>query len=78
MNDVLARAACDFEDDTPYRQDFAKDIENEIAITVRLQARAADDRSSSSHIRLGWSSAYAIRFLQLRGEFGCIHCGGFT
>jgi hypothetical protein len=33
MNDVLARAACDFEDDTPYRKDFAKDIENEIAIT---------------------------------------------
>ena len=33
MNDVLARAACDFEDDTPRRQDVAKDIENEIAIT---------------------------------------------
>src|SRR5271167_70208 len=33
MNDVLARAACDFEDDTPHRQDIAKDIENEIAIT---------------------------------------------
>jgi hypothetical protein len=33
MNDVLARAACDFEDDTRRRQDIAKDIENEIAIT---------------------------------------------
>jgi hypothetical protein len=33
MNDVLARAACDFEDDTPLRQDIPKDIENEIAIT---------------------------------------------
>ena len=33
MNNVLARAACDFEDDTRRRQDIAKDIENEIAIT---------------------------------------------
>ena len=33
MNDVLTRAACDFEDDTCHRQDIAKDIENEIAIT---------------------------------------------
>ena len=33
MNDVLAGAACDFEDDTRRRQDAAKDIENEIAIT---------------------------------------------
>ena len=32
MNDVLTRAACDFEDDTHHRQDIAKDIENEIAI----------------------------------------------
>ena len=32
MNDVLARAACDFEDGTRHRQDIAKDIENEIAI----------------------------------------------
>src|SRR6516165_887022 len=32
MNDVLARAACDFEDDTRRRQNIAKDIENEIAI----------------------------------------------
>jgi hypothetical protein len=32
MNDVLTRAACDFEDDTRHRQDIAKDIENEIAI----------------------------------------------
>jgi hypothetical protein len=29
----VARAACDFEDDTRHRQDVAKDIENEIAIT---------------------------------------------
>ena len=33
MNDVLAGAACDFENDTPRRQDAAKDIKNEIAIT---------------------------------------------
>jgi hypothetical protein len=32
MNDVLTRAACDFEDDTLHRQDIAKDIENEIAV----------------------------------------------
>ena len=32
MNDVLNRAACDFEDDALRRQDLAKDIENEIAI----------------------------------------------
>src|SRR5580693_2583419 len=32
MNDVLTRAACDFEDDTRHRQDVAKDIEDEIAI----------------------------------------------
>jgi hypothetical protein len=32
MNDVLTRAACDFEDDTRHRQYIAKDIENEIAI----------------------------------------------
>ena len=32
MNDVLARAACDFEDDALRRQDITKDIENEIAI----------------------------------------------
>jgi hypothetical protein len=33
MNDVLTRATCDFEDDTLHRQDIAKDIKNEIAIT---------------------------------------------
>ena len=32
MNDVLARAARDFEDDALCRQDITKDIENEIAI----------------------------------------------
>ena len=32
MNDVLTRAACDFEDDARRRQNIAKDIENEIAI----------------------------------------------
>jgi len=32
MNDVLARAARDFEDDALGRQDFTKDTENEIAI----------------------------------------------
>jgi hypothetical protein len=32
MNDVLARAACDFEDDARHRQDISKDIENQIAI----------------------------------------------
>jgi hypothetical protein len=33
MNDVLARATCDFEDHAPRRQDITKDIKNEIAIT---------------------------------------------
>jgi hypothetical protein len=32
MNDVLTRAACDFEDDIRHRQYIAKDIENEITI----------------------------------------------
>ena len=32
INDVLARAACDFEDDALRRQDIPKDTENEIAI----------------------------------------------
>jgi hypothetical protein len=35
MNDVLARAACDFKDDSRPWQDIAKDIENEIAIAQR-------------------------------------------
>src|SRR5271170_1701736 len=33
MNDVLARAACDFKDYARSRQDIAKNIENEIAVT---------------------------------------------
>jgi len=33
MNDMFARAACDFEDYARRRQDIAKDVENEIAIT---------------------------------------------
>jgi len=32
MDDVLARAACDFENDARHRQDISKNIENEIAI----------------------------------------------
>ena len=32
MNDVLARAACDFEHEALRRQDITKDTENEIAI----------------------------------------------
>ena len=32
MNDVLARAACDFEGQALRRQDITKDTENEIAI----------------------------------------------
>ena len=32
IDDVLARAACDFEDDALRRQDITKDTENEIAI----------------------------------------------
>ena len=35
MNDVLTRAACDFEDGACRRQNNAKDIENEIAIPYR-------------------------------------------
>ena len=33
MNYMLAGAACDFKDDARRRQEIAKDIENEIAIT---------------------------------------------
>jgi len=52
MNDVLSRAACDFEDDTRHRQDIAKDVENEIAIayccrgSVRANSGAASGRAS--------------------------------
>jgi hypothetical protein len=63
MNDVLTRAARDFEDETRHRKDIAKDIENEIAISVRSQARTGGDRSSSSHIQLGFGPAYAGRFV---------------
>ena len=37
INDVLARAACDFEDDALRRQDIPKDTENEIAIAQRCR-----------------------------------------
>jgi hypothetical protein len=37
MDYMLARAACDFKDDARRRQDIAKDIENEIAITYRCR-----------------------------------------
>jgi hypothetical protein len=33
MNDMLVQSACDFKDYTRRRQDIAKHIENEIAIT---------------------------------------------
>jgi hypothetical protein len=33
MDDMLARAACDFKDDTRHRQGIATNIENEVAIT---------------------------------------------
>jgi CspA family cold shock protein len=48
MNDVLTRAACDFEDDTGHRQYIAKDIENEITICLRL--RLAMNRSSARFV----------------------------
>jgi hypothetical protein len=38
MDDVLARAAGDFEDDAIRRQDITKDTENEIAIAQRCRA----------------------------------------
>jgi hypothetical protein len=33
MNDMLARVACDFKDCARRRQDIAKEVENEVAIT---------------------------------------------
>ena len=50
MNDVLARAACDFKDDARRRQDIAKDIENEIAITQCCGRILAIVAHSSSRI----------------------------
>jgi hypothetical protein len=41
MNDVLARAACDLEDDPLCRQDITKDIDNEIAIAQRCRSMLA-------------------------------------
>ena len=58
MNHVLARAACDFEDEAPYRQDIAKDVENEIAITHgRKRVLAMIGHLPQAFDRLGWSFA---------------------
>ena len=50
MDDIVARAACDFKDDAPRRQDIAKDIENEIAIAQCRRRVLAVVAHSSSRI----------------------------
>jgi hypothetical protein len=55
MNDMLASAACDFEDDARLWQDIAKDIENEIAIAQSRRRILAVVAHSSSRI-LGTSA----------------------
>jgi hypothetical protein len=61
MNDMLARAACDFEDDACHRQDVAKDIENEIAIAYcRRRVLAMIGHLSRTFTWL--EAAYAARF----------------
>ena len=51
MNDVLARAARDFEDDALRRQDITKDTENEVRDCVVWQGHIAEGRSSSARVR---------------------------
>ena len=76
MNDVLTRAACDFEDDTRHRQDVAKDIENEIAIAHCCRRVLA----VIGHLprTFNWLDFGAIRLSQLRDEFRRVRCGGFS
>ena len=62
MNDVLTRAACDFEDDTRHRQDISKDIENEIAIAYcRGRVLAVIDHLPRT-FNFALACAYATRF----------------
>jgi hypothetical protein len=74
MNDMLARAACDFKDYTRRRQDIAKDIENEIAITYCRRRLLA----VIGHLPRTFSLAYATRLRKLRDEFGCVHRRDFS
>ena len=72
MNDVLTRAACDFEDDTRHRQNIAKDIENEIAITdCRRRILAVIGhlpRTSNLALAPLTPRAFVVRFLVMRFE----------
>jgi hypothetical protein len=76
MNDVLARAACDFEDDTRRWQDIAKDIakdiENEIAITYCGRRVLAVTRHlpRTFDMASAWLTPRASG--KLREEFGCV------
>jgi hypothetical protein len=71
MNDVLTRAACDFEDDTCRRQNIAKDIENEIAIPYCRRCVLAVIGHLPHTFKLGFGPAHATRF-RCRGfwQFG--------
>ena len=77
-NDVLARAACDFKDCARRRQDIAKDIKNEIAIThCRRRVLAVISHLprtfglASARLAPGASASFAI-------ELGRVHCRGFA
>ena len=74
MNDVLARAACDFEDDTRRRQDIAKDVENEIAITYCRRRVLAVIRHLPRTFDMASAWLTPMRLGKLREEFGCVHC----
>jgi hypothetical protein len=71
MNDMLPRAACDFEDDARHRQEVAKDIENEIAIVYCRGRVLAVIGHLSRPFNLA-SAAYATlsspRFFLIRSE----------
>ncbi|HEY2140108.1 MAG TPA: hypothetical protein VGH00_08505 [Chthoniobacterales bacterium] len=77
MNDVLARAACDFEDDTCRRQDIAKDIENEIAIPYRRRCVLAVIGHLPLHSTRLWPrlrDALSLqRFLAIRFDASTAH-----
>ena len=51
MDDVLARATCDFKDDARLRQDIVKDIENEITIAQRRRHITGGRRSLFSRVQ---------------------------
>ena len=72
VNDVLTRAACDFDDDARHRQDIAKDIENEVAIADccgRVLA-VIDHLPLTFDFALAWLTprAFVVEILAIRFE----------